>query len=120
MESLVFAVAVAVAVSLASSLFGGCGRATTGPGLLDVLQDGRHLVLEHGAERLVLVLDDAVEEQRDVLLPVARLAQVKQILDHLRVADEPRADLVRLAVPHQVPLLKQAVADLQWGASNRL
>ena len=78
-----------------------------------MLQDGRHLVLKHGAERLVLVLDDAVEEERDVLLSVARLAQVNKILDHLRVADEPRADLVRLAVPNQVPLFKQAVAHLQ-------
>lgn len=109
MESLVITVTVTVGVA---RLLGGSGSTTARPGLLDVLQDGRHLVLKHGAERLVLVLDDTVEEERDVLLPVACLAQVKQVLDDLCVADEPRADLVRLAVPDHVSLLKQAIADL--------
>ena len=77
-----------------------------------MLEDGGDLLLEHHAEGLVLVFEDAIEEQCDVLLSVARLANVKKILNDLRIADEACADLVGLAVPDKVALLEQAVAHL--------
>ena len=77
-----------------------------------MLQDGGNLLLEHHTEGFVLVLEDTIEEQRDVLLAIAGLANVKKILNDLSIADETSADLVRLTVPDQVALLKQTIAHL--------
>ena len=74
-----------------------------------MLDDGHALLLEGLAEVARLVLDDAVEEERDVLLAAAGLADVEEVVDDLSVPDEAGRDGVRLGVPDHVPVLEEAV-----------